>query len=157
MTKDAKKKPKKKNIRNTAPAGITPEEHARRYVHKKYTVEVFLEAIKGSGGKKSLIMKRLNCTPVTFYQWYEAHPEIKQAVEMELDSYRNSALDLGLSNVMQLLLDKDPTTSRWVVDRLGAKAGFLPKAALTNEDGEQPISLTVNIKVDDSKITDPTG
>lgn len=121
---------------------------------RKITKAQLEAAINGSQGRRTVIAGELQISLRTLDRYLERYPDSKQAYHDERDYLKDYCLDKALTNIEKALEDGDPATSRWVVDRLGGKYGFIPKQALTDPDGEQPYNLVVNIIVDDSKITD---
>ncbi len=102
---------------------------------EKFTTEQFIEAIKKSGGLKTVIAVRLNSSFNTVTRYIEQYPEIAKAYQDEIDHYCDyveSRLMYGISRDNERLI-------LFFLETKGKHRGWVKRQELTGADGE-PIS-----------------
>lgn len=105
------------------------------------SLDNILEAIKDTGGIKTEVCKRLQCSRKTVYNYINKYPEVAEAFEEEEDK----VLDMAESSLFALIQNGDTAAIFYYLNNKGKKRGYgsykknddmLPD----NDKAEQPVS-----------------
>ena len=106
----------------------------------KHSVDVVLNAVRGSAGIKSTIARKLNINICTLRSYIEKNPEIKEAIEEELES----VLDMAESKLFQLIQSGDTTAIFFFLNNKGQCRGYnLPREK--SDDRRTDVKLVLNL------------
>lgn len=87
---------------------------------QKFKIEVVLEAIKNTGGIKTEVSKKLNCSCRTIYDYIERYPEVKAAFEEE----EEKVLDMAEGALFALIQNGDTSAIFYYLNNKGRKRGY---------------------------------
>ena len=122
----------------------------------KRTREEVVEAIKGTGGIKTLIAQRLGVTRFTFDSYLKRWSTVQDAYSQEREAFIDVAESVVQRNV-RLAFQKqqdgemtDTSDAKWVLSRLGKDRGYSERQEITGPDGEAvPIRVIGGVNLDD--------
>lgn len=105
---------------------------------QKIPQEMILNAIEGSWGITSTVMKRLGCTWGTADKLIHSTDKTREAFQHE----KEKILDLAQGKAYQAVANGDLSMIKWLLDRLGKDRGFGadPIAMMT----EDPLKIEFN-------------
>ena len=104
----------------------------------KYTQEIVLEAIKGSGSIVSTVARRLGCEWITAKRYIEKWEVTKRAM---LDE-EETILDMAESTIFASIKDGNSQDAKWILSTKGKRRGYSERHEITGADGTD-----INIKV----------
>ena len=110
---------------------------------RKYGLRHILDAIDGSWGIKSNVVKRLGCDWRTFQRWLDGKVCTKaehRAVLKAWENERTKVLDKAESNLINGICEGDSGDSKWVLSRLGRDRGYGDK-----QEVEHTGEVTANV------------
>ena len=87
---------------------------------RKYKTKEFVKAIKGTGGIKTAIAKRLGCEWNTVTKYIKENEEIRSAWQAE----KESILDLGEASLYSLVKKKDLAAIKYLLSTQGKERGY---------------------------------
>jgi len=91
--------------------------------NKKFTESQILKALKGSGGIKSTVAKRLGCTWDTANNAINSTDVTKRAFQDE----RETILDMAETTLLKSVQEGDVQSSKWMLSTLGKNRGYNEK------------------------------
>lgn len=100
---------------------------------QKCTEKQILEAIKGSAGIKSTIIKRLGITYCTFKTYTEKYESVKTALYIE----EERVLDMAEGNLFKLIQNGDPTAIYYFLNNKGRRRGYGVPSGKFHEQEQQ--------------------
>lgn len=128
-------------------ANMDTEKPTKRALRRRVTPGRLMDAIKGTGGNRTYIAKRLQCTTSTVYRVLQDKEgprwdDCRIALKMEEEGVGDLAEET-VKDAMRQRLDMSvaSTTARWHLDRKHADRGYGKKDQLTLEGGENPLHL----------------
>jgi hypothetical protein len=97
----------------------------------KYSAQLFINAIPGTGGIISAIADKVNCDWHTARRYIDSYPTVNQAWQAE----RNKVTDKARHNIIKAVQDGDLQLSKWWLQVMDDE--FVPreKRELTGADG----------------------
>ena len=97
----------------------------------KFTVAEFIEAIKGTGGIKSVVAKKLGCDWTTVHNYAKRHPSIQAA----LDAEDESITDLAEAKALALINSEYWPAIKYRLETKGKGRGYTTRQEITGADG----------------------
>ena len=97
----------------------------------KFTVAEFIEAIKGTGGIKSVVAKKLGCDWTTVHNYAKRHPSIQAA----LDAEDESITDLAEAKALALINSEYWPAIKYRLETRGKNRGYTTRQEITGADG----------------------
>ena len=98
---------------------------------QKFTVTEFLEAIKGTGGIKSVVAKKLGCDWITVHRYAARYPTIQAA----LDAEDESITDLAEAKALALINSEYWPAIKYRLETKGKGRGYTTRQEITGADG----------------------
>lgn len=98
----------------------------------KFTVSEFIEAIKGTGGIKSVVAKKLGCDWSTVNNYAKRHPTIQAALIAEDES----VTDLAEAKALALINSEYWPAIKYRLETKGKGRGYTTRQEITGADGE---------------------
>ena len=107
---------------------------------RNYTRTALLKAVDGSNGIMSVVAKRLGCDWTTARRYVERWPDINDKFIAE----RERVTDVAESNIITLIREGDTEASKYWLNRIGKKRGFVTKTEFSGEfDGTVSMELVM--------------
>lgn len=110
---------------------------------EKLSVKQICEAIKGTGGIKTAVAKKLNVHRQTIDRYEANYLTIRAALQEEL----NKVIDKAESNLFIKINEGDEDTSKWFLSRKGKNRGYSEKQEV-EQSGEVKTILEVRYEED---------
>jgi len=122
---------------------------------RKYTTEQMIDAIKGTGGVKTVIAQRLECHRHTVDNYIERHPTVKRAYEAERETVADFAESVVIGNI-RLAFKKqkedqevvDSTDAKWFLAMKAKDRGYAERKEITGADGEGVVINLIGVDPD---------
>ncbi len=92
----------------------------RKKKRGKYTQKQFIRAMKGTGGIKSAIAKKLGCEWLTVQKYIKEYPKIYDAWLAE----KEIILDMGESVLFSLVKNEDLSAVKYLLSTQGKERGY---------------------------------
>lgn len=103
-----------------------------------YSEAVMLEAVEKSNGLVSAVAKNLECDWSTARKYIDRYPEVQE----KFQASREIVTDAAESNIIGLIRAGEPEASKWWLNRIGKKRGFVTKTEFSGEfDGTVSMEL----------------
>lgn len=96
------------------------KEHSNAGRKEKRTESQIIEAIRGSAGLKSTIIKRLGITYHTFSSYHEKYENVRNALREE----EEAVLDMAEGNLFKLVQNGDVNAIFYLLNNKGKKRGY---------------------------------
>jgi len=111
-----------------------------------YGVQVFIDAIPGTGGIISAIAKKVGCAWHTAKKYCTEYTTVRRVYEDECER----VLDLAESKVIEMMNANDGTMIRYYLSTKGKGRGYTERHEVTGADG-QPVAVKgyVSVSPDD--------
>ena len=106
----------------------------------KFTKEIVLEAVRGSGSIYSTIAKRLRCDWRTARAWVSRWEETRNAYESETET----VLDLCESKLIESIQNGNTQDARWLLSTKGKDRGYSQRQEL--EHGGSIESTIIDVR-----------
>jgi hypothetical protein len=116
----------------------------------KVSAEQVIEAIKGTGGIKTVIAQKLGVVRMSVDRYLKRWPSVLEAYEAEAESVGDMAesvvvtnIKLALEHQREFRTQQDGSDARWYLARKCRDRGFADRTEITGAEGEPliPISL----------------
>lgn len=115
----------------------------------QYPENVFIEAIKGSKGIKSAVVRRVGCSRGTLENAIIRWPQLEQLIEDE----RHSLVDFAESKLLEQIQNNDMRAILFTLETLGKDRGWSKRTEISGKDG----APLFNIPQDVVKLIEQRG
>lgn len=122
---------------------------ARRYRTKKE----FLEALKGTGGIKQAIAKRLGITRRGVYKMITRFPDLKEHIKQE----EGSIIDMAEGNLFKSVKDGDKWSVKFLLATKGKDRGYYEKREVDNKNSQENELQLIHKIVDEEENKQKTN
>lgn len=121
---------------------------------KKLTEEKILDAISGSAGIKTTILKRLNVSLPTLNKYIDESPSLQQALKIE----EESVLDMAEGTLYQLIQNGDAGAIFYFLNNKGKSRGYgqYKKGDFDYKDDEKREERETGVLVTPGMLTEET-
>ena len=96
-----------------------------------YGVQVFIDAIPGSGGIISTIAKRVGCAWHTAKKYCTEYATVAKVYQDECEAIT----DLAESTVLKSIQEGDVSVAKWYLTMKAKDRGYAPRQEITGADG----------------------
>jgi hypothetical protein len=118
---------------------------------RNYPKTAVLKAISGSNGIVSVVAQRLKCDWSTARKYIEKWPDTQDIFAAE----RERVTDVAESNIVSRIRAGDEEASKWWLNRIGKKRGFVTKTEFSGEfDGVVTFDMVMHEPDEDDDETD---
>jgi hypothetical protein len=116
---------------------------------QQYTAKQVIEAIKGTGGIKTVIAQRLGCHRHTVDNYIERYTTVAQAYEDERETVADFAESVVVQNIRLAFqrqasekVEVDSTDAKWFLAMKAKDRGYAERREVTGPEGES-VRITV--------------
>ena len=106
---------------------------------KGYRVQVFIDAIPGSGGIISTIAKRVGCAWHTAKKYCTTYPTVAKVYGDECEG----VTDLAESTVLKAIQSGDVGVAKWYLTMKAKNRGYAQRQEITGADGSAAIVVNL--------------
>jgi len=121
---------------------------------QQFTAGQVIEAMKGTGGIKTVIAQRLGCHRHTIDNYIERYPTVAQAYEDERETVADFAESVVIQNIRlafqrqaQEKVEVDSTDAKWFLAMKAKDRGYAERREYAGVEGE-PLTIIFRERVD---------